>query len=101
MKYDGQIEELTRLPMMPGVDGSNTQKTTVAKKRVKGRKSAIVEEVESSTSAVSDESSKKSPGQVSWQVRVRHARLHRHGIIAMTEQATAIERDPVIGITST
>ena len=59
MKYAGYIDELTSLPIMPEVDGSTTQKPTVAKQRVKGRKSAIIEEVESSSS-VSAESSKKS-----------------------------------------
>ena len=66
MKYAGYIDELTSLPIMPEVDGSSsTQKPTVAKQRVKGRKSAIVEEVESSSSAVSDESSKKSLALIS------------------------------------
>lgn len=65
MKYAGYVDELTSLPIMPEVDGSTTQKPTVAKQRVKGRKSAIVEEVESSSSAVSDESSKKSLALIS------------------------------------
>jgi len=56
MKYAGYVDELTCLPIMP----ETAQKPTIAKQRVKGRKSAIVEEVESPSSAVSDESSKKS-----------------------------------------
>ena len=65
MKYAGYVDELTSLPIMPETDGVGTQKPTVAKQRVKGRKSAIVEEVESSSSAVSDESSKKSLALIS------------------------------------
>jgi len=63
MKYAGYVDELTSLPIMP--ETGSTQKPTVAKQRVKGRKSAIVEEVESSSSVVSDESNKKSLALIS------------------------------------
>jgi len=59
MKYAGYVDELTSLPIMPETDGGSTQKSMVVKQRVKGRKSAIVEEVGSSSSVASDKSSKK------------------------------------------
>lgn len=61
MKYAGYVDELTSLPIMPDTDGGTAQKPMVAKQRVKGRKSAIVE-VESSSI---NESSKKSLALIS------------------------------------
>jgi len=63
MKYAGYVDELSSLPIMPETDGGSAQKPTVAKQRVKGRKSAIVEEVESSSSM--NESSKKNLALIS------------------------------------
>ena len=65
MKYAGYVDELTSLPIMAENDGGSTRKPTIAKQRVKGRKSAIVEEVESPSSVVNDDFSKKSLALIS------------------------------------